>query len=65
VQGFSEHDALRSNQIREGIMTRKQALDRVLEENKPRYESLKWYFDSIGIDGDRALSVVDEIQPLY
>lgn len=65
VQGFTEHDGLRSNQIREGQINRKEALKLVTEENKPRYESLKWYFDVIGLHGDRALSVIDTIPTLY
>jgi len=65
VQGFTEHDGLRSNQIREGHITRKSALSLVQEENKPRYESLKWYFDLISIDGDRALSIIDKMPTRY
>lgn len=65
VQGFTEHDGLRSNQIREGQIRRKDALDLVFEENKPRYESLAWYFDRIGIDGDRALSIIDGMKTRY
>jgi len=65
IQGFTEHDGLRSNQIREGHISRDEALRITAEENKPRYESLKWYFDVIGIDGDRALSVIDRIPTRY
>jgi len=65
VQGFTEHDGLRSNQIREGHISRNEALRLVKEENKPRYESLQWYFDIIGIDGHKALSVVDRIPKKY
>jgi glutamine---fructose-6-phosphate transaminase (isomerizing) len=65
VQGFTEHDALRSNQIREGMITRKKALALTRQENKPRYASLKWYFDTVGLDGDRVLSVVDAMPKRY
>lgn len=65
VQGFTEHDGLRSNQIREGHLSRKEALRLVTLENKPRYESLKDYFDLIGINGDHALSVVDHMPTRY
>jgi glutamine---fructose-6-phosphate transaminase (isomerizing) len=47
VQGFTEHDSLRSHQIREGHMTRKEAWKIVCEENKPRYEALQWYFETL------------------
>lgn len=65
VTGFTENDTFRSNQIREGILSRKEALELVNEENKPRYGGLKWYFDQIGIDGDVVLSKVDSIPKLY
>lgn len=64
-QGFTENDSFRSRQIREGLLTRQQALDLVNEENKPRYEALQWYFDMIGLDGDRVLTVVDNMKKLY
>lgn len=65
VQGFTEHDGLRSNQVREGVITRQQALELVQQENKPRYEALAWYFDVLGLDGDKVLSTIDAIRPLY
>ena len=43
VAGFSENDTFRSNQIREGMIDRQLALNLIYEENKPRYNSLKWY----------------------
>lgn len=65
TQGFTEHDGLRSNQVREGHITRKEALRLATEENKPRYESLKWYFDMIGINGDNALKLIKHIPTQY
>ena len=50
LAGFTEHDTLRSNQIREGHISREMALRSVAEENQPRYESIKWYLDAIGLD---------------
>lgn len=65
LQGFTEHDGLRSNQIREGKLSRKKALSLVNEENKPRYEALKWYFERLGVDGNRVLNKIDSLSPLY
>ncbi len=65
VQGFTENDGLRSNQIREGVISRKKALELVELENRPRYQSLKWYFDTIGIDAERTLSIIDQIPTLF
>jgi glutamine---fructose-6-phosphate transaminase (isomerizing) len=49
VAGFTENETFRSNQIREGLLTRDKALDLVKTENQPRFESIKWYCDTIGI----------------
>jgi len=61
MQGFTENDTFRSNQIREGVISRKKALALVEEENKPRYKSLKWYFDAVNLDGDIVLSAIDKV----
>jgi hypothetical protein len=65
VGGFSEHDTFRSNQIREGEITRLEALALVKHENNPRYENIKWYLDSVGIDFTDAISTVNSIPKLY
>ncbi|MGB3414213.1 MAG: hypothetical protein WBA28_05805 [Microbacteriaceae bacterium] len=65
IAGFTEHDTFRSNQIREGQLTRDEALRLVQEENRPRYESLKWYFDLLGIDFKQAIQAVNNQPKLY
>jgi hypothetical protein len=65
IAGFTEHDTFRSNQIREGNITRERALELVAEENQPRYESIKWYLDSVGIDFSDAIRIVNKTQRLY
>jgi len=65
VAGFTEHDTFRSNQIREGQMTRDEALVRVADENQPRYPNIKWYLDAIGMDFADVISVVNAIPRLY
>ncbi len=65
VQGFTENDAFRSNQIREGLLSRTKALELVYEENKPRYEGLQWYFDTLELDGNDVLTQVDRIPLQY
>ncbi|MFT8258678.1 MAG: hypothetical protein ACMZI2_05050 [Candidatus Symbiodolus clandestinus] len=62
--GFSEFDTFRSNQIREGMLTRDQALQKVLLENQPRLSSLQWYFDTIGIPLHEAISKVNQMDLL-
>ena len=65
VQGFTENDSFRSRQIREGVLDRKEAFEIVMEENRPRYESLKWYFDLLNMDGSAVLDAVDKMSKLY
>lgn len=65
VAGFTEHDTFRSNQIREGDLTRAEALEMVLEENTPRYPNIKWYLDAVGVDFKDAIKVVNAIPKLY
>ena len=65
VAGFTEHDTFRSNQIREGMMSRDKALELVEVENQPRYESIQWYLDSIGIEFEDAIKTINKIPKLY
>jgi len=65
VAGFSENDTFRSNQIREGMLTRDQAIDLIYEENKPRYNSLKWYLDIIGMDYESTINKINSIPKLF
>lgn len=65
VAGFSENDTFRSFQVREGHLTRQQALDLIEQENYPRYEALGWYCDVVGIDIERCLRTIHEIPRLY
>lgn len=65
VAGFTEHDTFRSNQIREGDLTRAEALEMVEEENAPRYPNIKWYLDAVGVDFKEAIKVVNAIPKMY
>ena len=65
VAGFSEHDTFRSNQIREGMLTREEGLALVIEENRPRYPTIRWYVDAVHVDFEHAISVINSIPKLY
>lgn len=65
VAGFTEHDTFRSNQIREGQLTREKALELVEEENRPRYQNIRWYLDTLGMDFERVIKIVNNIKKLY
>jgi glucosamine--fructose-6-phosphate aminotransferase (isomerizing) len=63
--GFSEHDTFRSNQIREGQLSRDMALMAVAEENRPRYPNIKWYLDAVGIDFNDCINRINSMKTLY
>ncbi|MEO5534005.1 MAG: hypothetical protein ABIR17_02605 [Pseudolysinimonas sp.] len=65
IAGFSEHDTFRSNQVREGDITRDEALRLVEEENTPRYPNLKWYLDVVGVDFAYAINTINRTPKLY
>lgn len=65
VAGFSEHDTFRSNQIREGQMTRKEALTLIADESRPRYANIKWYLDAIGMDFADTIAQINAIPRMY
>lgn len=65
LAGFTENDTFRSNQIREGMLNRDEALLKVNEENMPRWESIKWYCDTIGINFENIIKIINSIPKLY
>ncbi|HGJ5876902.1 MAG TPA: hypothetical protein ACHBX0_11685 [Arsenophonus sp.] len=65
VAGFTEHDTFRSNQIREGQMTREKALALVEDENQPRYENIRWYLDVLGMDFTKVIKIINAIPRKY
>ena len=65
VAGFTEHDTFRSNQIREGALTRDQALELIAVENQPRYESIKWYLDAVGLGFKEVIECINRITKSY
>ena len=65
IAGFTEHDTFRSNQIREGQITRQEAIRLVEDENQPRYANLKWYLDTINLDFEDTIKVINSIPKIY
>ncbi|AXX90452.1 glucosamine 6-phosphate synthetase [Arcobacter suis] len=65
VAGFTEHDTFRSNQIREEQLTREEALKLVEDENQPRYQNIRWYLDTLGMDFEEVIKIVNSIPKLY
>jgi glucosamine--fructose-6-phosphate aminotransferase (isomerizing) len=65
VAGFTEHDTFRSNQIREGQISRARALKLVNDENQPRYQNIRWYLDTLGMDFGDVIGVINNIPKMY
>lgn len=62
MAGFTEHDTFRSNQIREGKIKRNEALRLARDENQPRYQNIKWYLDTIGLDFVDTIERINQFQ---
>ncbi len=65
MSGLTINDTFRSNQIREGRISREEAL-RLLEiENQPRFNGIQWYCDKIGIDFKSTIRTINNAPRLY
>lgn len=62
LAGFSEHDTFRSNQVREGEITRDEALALLESENAPAHDNLRWYLKSIGFDFETTIKKINSIK---
>lgn len=67
IAGMTENDTFRSNQIRDGAIERGEALDLVERDNRPRFPSIQWYLETIGIDRsvDEVLDIIERSPKLY
>ncbi len=65
VAGFTENDTFRSNQVREGMITRQEALARINHENQVRYETLRWYLEIVGVDFKEIVTAINAMPKLY
>jgi len=46
-------------------LTRDRALELVKEENQPRYQNIRWYLDTLGMNFDETIGVVNRIPKMY
>jgi hypothetical protein len=65
MTGLTENDTFRSNQIREGLISRSNAEKLALEENKPRIESILWYCNTINLDAESAIKKINSAKKIY
>jgi hypothetical protein len=67
IAGLTENDTFRSNQIRQGVMTRERALDLVDRDNRPRFASIQWYLQTIGVEQslEQVLATIEAVPKLH
>lgn len=65
MAGFSEDEVMLSNMIREGVLTREQALVKAAEFNKPRWPSLREFAQIVGFNLEEAIQRINSAPKLY
>lgn len=65
VAGFSEYDTFRSQQIRKGLINRKDALELSSQDNQPDISILKEFTEIIGINFEETIDRINSIPKLY
>lgn len=65
VAGLTEYDSFRSHQIREGLLTREEALNLVEAENQPKFESISEFFETVGLPFEEVIKRILAIDPIY
>jgi glucosamine--fructose-6-phosphate aminotransferase (isomerizing) len=65
IAGFNENDTFRSNQIREGMISREKALEMVQSENNPRWEAINWYCNTIKINFEETIRTINHAPKRY
>jgi len=65
VAGFSEYDTFRSNQIREGLISRDQAMELATKDNVPKMDVLYDFARNTGFNLEEVLVRINAIKKLY
>jgi hypothetical protein len=65
MAGFTEFDIIRCSQIREGKLSRDAAMRLIREENKPRFKSIEWYAETVGIEVNHIIKRINESPKMY
>jgi predicted glutamine amidotransferase len=65
MAGFTEDESMLSNMVREGHLTRADALERAREYGKPRWDSLREYAQLIGFSFEEAIQTINAAPKLY
>ena len=65
IAGFTEDESMLANMVREGHVTRDEALRRAAEYSKPRWDSLREYAQLIGFSFEEAMQAINAAPKLY
>ena len=65
MAGFTEDESMLANMVREGHLTRDEALRRAAEYSKPRWDSLREYAQLIGFSFEEAMQAINAAPKLY
>jgi glutamine---fructose-6-phosphate transaminase (isomerizing) len=65
VGGFSEFDDFRSNQIREGLISREEAIGLARQDNSLHMDSLEHFAQLVGVNLNEVLRQIDKIPKAY
>ena len=65
VAGFTEHDTFRSNQVRDGVISREEALSLVEKENRPRFDNIAEYLEMLDLDFETVIDRINSVPRLW
>lgn len=65
IAGFTEDESMLSNMVREGHITRADALVKGAEYSKPRWASIREYCQLIGVSAEEVLQAINAAPKLY
>ncbi|HTL38753.1 MAG TPA: hypothetical protein VL326_36730 [Kofleriaceae bacterium] len=65
IAGFTEDESMLANMVREGHITRDEAIKRAAEYSRPRWDSLREYAQLIGFSFEEAMQAINAAPKLY
>ena len=65
IAGFTEDESMLSNMVREGHLSRDEAMIRGREYSKPRWASLREYAQMVGFSIEEALQIINAAPKMY
>ncbi|MGN6106572.1 MAG: hypothetical protein ACTHU0_15810 [Kofleriaceae bacterium] len=65
MAGFTEDEVMLANMVREGHITRAEALERAVDYARPRWPSIREYAQLIGFSAEEALQIINAAPKLY